>query len=348
MAAQEELLRPQPPQQKPRAIILREDAQTDPAFGKTPQQRSVEEHLELGIVNLDKPAGPTSHQISAWVKEILKAKKAGHSGTLDPDVSGVLPIGLNRATRSLYSLLPAGKEYVGVMHLHSEAKPEKLAEVIKMFTGKTIMQKPPVRSAVRRVFRPRTIYSLEVLEVDGRDVLFYTKVQAGTYIRKLCHDIGTYLTGAHMAELRRTKAGPYGEKESVTLHDLADAYAVWKEDGGDEKLLKKTVLPVESAAELLPKIWVKDGAIEALCQGANLAAVGISKFSEGIQKGDLLAVFSLKGEFVALGNAMMDSVQMASEKRGWAADTKRVVMPAGTYPKMWKTSGQKQNSGKTI
>lgn len=325
-----------------RAIVIREDAQTDPAFGKVPQKRSVEEHLELGIVNLDKPAGPTSHQISAWVKDVLKAKKAGHSGTLDPDVSGVLPIGLNRATRSLYSLLPAGKEYVGVMHLHSSnVKPERLAEVVKMFAGKTIMQKPPVRSAVRREFRPRTIHSFEAMELDGRDVLFYTRVQAGTYIRKLCHDMGTYLGGAHMAELRRTKAGPYDEKSSVCLHDLADAYAIWKEDGREE-LLKRAVLPVESAAELLPKIWVKDGAIEALCQGANLAAVGISKFSDGIKKGELLAVFSLKGEFVALGNAMMDSTQMASEKRGWAADTKRVVMKAGTYPKMWKTSGQQQ------
>ncbi len=323
-------------EEKERTIIVREESQTDASFGKAPSERTVEEHLELGIVNLDKPAGPTSHQISAWVKDILKAKKAGHSGTLDPDVSGVLPIGLNRATRSLYSLLPAGKEYAGVMHLHSEAKPEKLAEAIKMFAGRTIMQKPPLRSAVRRVFRPRTVYSLDVLEVDGRDVLFYTRVQAGTYIRKLCHDIGTFLTGAHMAELRRTKAGPYGESDSVTLHDLADAYAVWKEDG-DEKPLKKAVLPVESAAELLPKIWVKDGAIEALCQGANLAAVGISRLSDGIQKGDLLAIFSLKGEFVALGNAMMDSAQMTSEKRGWAADTKRVVMQAGTYPRMWKT-----------
>ncbi len=324
-------------EQQRRAIVIREDSQTDPAYGKTPEKRSVEEHLELGIVNLDKPAGPTSHQISSWVKDILKAKKAGHSGTLDPDVSGVLPIGLNRATRSLYSLLPAGKEYVGVMHLHKEVKPERLAEVVKMFTGKTIMQKPPVRSAVRREFRPRTIHSFEVLETDGRDVLFYTRVQAGTYIRKLCHDMGTYMSGAHMAELRRTKAGPYGEKSSVSLHDLADAYAIWKEEGREE-LLKRAVLPVESAAELLPKIWVKDGAIEALCQGANLAAVGISKFSEGIKKGELLAIFSLKGEFVALGNAMMDSMQMASEKRGWAADTKRVVLPAGTYPKMWKTT----------
>jgi H/ACA ribonucleoprotein complex subunit 4 len=310
-------------------FLSRSEEASDEKFGCRPYERPLKKLLSFGIINLDKPAGPTSHEVAAWVRDILKAKRAGHSGTLDPNVTGVLPTALDEATKVLYALLPAGKEYVGVMHLHKEISEEALRALAAEFVG-TIMQKPPVRSAVKREIRPRKIYSLEILEISGHDVLFRTSVEAGTYIRKLCHDIGARIGGANMTQLRRTRAGPFLEKDSVTLQDLVDAI-----ESGEESRIRKVILPVEAAVAHLPKIWVKDGAIEALCCGANLASVGVTKLDAGIVKGDLLAIMSGKDELVSLGEAVAEAAEIASAKKGWAAKPVRVVLPAGTYPRMW-------------
>ena len=319
-------------------IITRAESETDERFGYTPDKRKMEQHLNLGIVNLDKPSGPTSHQVVSYVKEIFNLSKAGHSGTLDPHVTGVLPTALEKATKVLYALLPAGKEYVGVMHVHKDVPEERLRTTVGKFVG-DILQRPPVRSAVKRRLRVRRVYNLDILEIDGKDVLFRTNVQAGTYIRKLCSDIGARIGGAHMAGLRRTRAGPFLEKDSCTLQDLADAYALWKEEGRED-LLRKIVLPVEAAVPHLKKVWVKDGAVNAICNGANLAAVGISRLDENIERNELLAIMSLKGELVALSNALMSSKEMLEKESGFAADTKRVVMPAEIYPRMWRKKQQ--------
>jgi H/ACA ribonucleoprotein complex subunit 4 len=203
-------------------------------YGNLPEARSTEDLLSYGIVNIDKPKGPTSHQCSGYVKKILKIKKAGHSGTLDPNVTGVQPIALGRATRMAQFLLKAPKEYICLMHLHKEISQADIEATFEKFQGK-IKQIPPIKSAVKRQERVREIYETEILEIDGQDVLFRIKCQAGTYIRKYCDDFGKESgVGAHMAELRRTQAGPFREEDNlITLNDLQDAYHYYTE--GNDK-----------------------------------------------------------------------------------------------------------------
>ncbi len=243
---------------------------------------------------------------------------------------------LNRAVKVLPVLLKEDKEYVAVMRLHGDVSEEELRKVVKMFEA-PIYQRPPLRSAVKRAVRIRRIYKIDVLEISGRDVLLYVWCEAGTYIRKLCHDIGEILgVGAHMQELRRIRSGSLSEKEGlVTLHDVVDAYHFWKENG-DEEAMKKVILPVEKAVEHLPKIVIRDSAVDAICHGAPLAAPGILRLDSKIRVGDYVAIFTLKGELVAIGEAQMRSEQMVVAKRGIAVKPRFVVMKPGTYPPMWK------------
>jgi len=316
-------------------VLIKANDFTDPEHGCDPESRPIEELMELGVVNLDKQPGPTSHEIVSWIKRILHVKKAGHGGTLDPKVSGVLPVALQRATKLTQTLLLAGKEYIAVMHIHEDVTLERLEEALERFTGE-IIQKPPVRASVKRKPRKRNIYYLEILEREGRDVLLRIGCEAGTYIRKLCHDIGEDLgTGAHMAELRRTRTGPFREDETLTnMHDLADAFAFWKEDGLEEPL-RKVVLPAERTVDHLPKIVVRDGAVDALCRGASLAAPGVLSVETGISQGSLIAEMTLKGELIALANAEMCSEEILEAEHGIVAEPERVVMEPGTYPKDW-------------
>ncbi len=295
----------------------------------------MKEHLRNGIIIVDKPSGPTSHQVAAWVRDIIHAKKVGHSGTLDPNVTGVLPMAADNATKVIPALLNAGKEYVCVMRLHGDVPAKTIKDSAEKFRG-DIEQMPPVKCAVKRVLRTRTIYYLNILEISGRDVLFVAGTQAGTYIRTLCDDWGKELgVGAHMESLRRTKAGPFREDQCVTLHDLKDAYETWVQDG-DEKAMRDVVLLVEFATNHLSAVIAKDTAVAAVCNGADLHVGGISKLTEGMAKDDMVAILSLKGELVALGRAETDSEGMIKKRKGVAVDVERVVMAHGTYPAKWK------------
>jgi len=316
-------------------IVKDEKAETNPKWGFPPEKRPMEMHMQFGIINLDKPPGPTSHEVVAWVKGLLNLSKAGHGGTLDPKVSGILPVALERATRVVQALLPAGKEYVALMHLHDDVPESKIRAVMKEFEGE-ILQRPPLRSAVKRRLRTRKVYYIEILEVDNRDVLFRAGVEAGTYIRSLIHHIGLALgVGAHMAELRRTRSGPFKEDETlVTLHDLVDYYHFWKDDG-IEDYFRRAIQPMEKAVEHLPKVWIRDSAVSAVTHGADLAVPGIVKLHRGIKRGDLVAVMTLKDELVALGKATMGSEEMLTRSRGIAVDVEKVFMPRDWYPKMW-------------
>ena len=292
--------------------------------------------MTLGAINLDKTSGPTSHEVAAWVKRILEVEKAGHSGTLDPKVTGILPVLLGDATRIMDVLLLAGKEYICLMHVHKPVPKKRILEVCREFMG-PILQKPPLKSSVVKELRTRTIYYLEVLEIEEQHVLMRVGCEAGTYIRKLCFDIGLALgTGANMEELRRTRAGPFREdKTLVTLHQLSDAVAALKEQG-DESQLRRCIQPVEVALAHLPKLVIADNAVDAICHGAPLAAPGLISLETDINKGDAVAFFTLKGEAVAVGLADMDSQEMLASKTGIAARTERVIMEPGTYPKAWK------------
>ena len=294
-------------------------------FGIKPEERTTEVLLKYGIINIDKPKGPTSHQTSDFVKKVLNVNKAGHSGTLDPQVTGVQPIAIGRATRITHFFLTAPKEYICLMHLHKDIDEKIIKEGINKFIGK-IKQLPPIKSAVKRQVRTREIYELEILEIKDRDVLFRVKCQAGTYIRKLCHDLGQELKiGAHMVELRRTQAGPFTEKDNlVTLNDLDDALHFYKEEEND-KFLRHCIQPIENSLKHLAKCWIFDTTIESLTHGRDLAIPGISKL-ENFKKSEFVAILTLKGELVAIGEALMSAVEVNSKEKGLAVDIKKVFM----------------------
>jgi len=296
----------------------------------------MEKLINYGIINLDKPAGPTSHQCSAYVQKILHIKKSGHSGTLDPNVTGLLPTALGRATRIVQTLLKAGKEYIAVMHLHKPVPGGKIKSVLKQFTGK-IKQLPPIISAVKRQVREKEIYYLEMLEMDKQDILLKIGCEAGTYARKLIHDMGQKLgCGAHMAELRRTKVACFNEKTNlVTLYDLADAYHFWKNEN-NEKYLRYCIQPIENAIKHLPKIWILDSTVNALCHGIDLAIPGISKLESGIKEKDLVAVMTLKNELVALGTSKIESKEIIQKEKGIAVKIKKVFMLPDVYPRTFR------------
>lgn len=313
-------------------ILERTEAEPSGKFGKRPEERSPEELLSCAVINLDKPKGPTSHEVVSWVKKIVNVNKAGHSGTLDPKVTGVLPVAIGKATKVLQVLLLGGKEYVGVMHLHDAVNEDRVVDTFREFTT-VIYQRPPVKSAVVRRVRKRKIYKLELLEMDGKDVLFRAITQAGTYIRKLCHDMGLVLgVGANMAELRRTRVAHFTEAESFYLQDIADALAFYTE--GDDKELRKCLQPVEVVVEQIPKVWIQDSAVDSVCHGAELAIPGIVKL-DPVEKGQLTAVLTLKDELVSLGKVQMTAKDILTRGKGIAVTTDRVIMERGTYPRNW-------------
>ncbi len=311
---------------------------TNPEYGCAPEARPIREHIEKGVVVIDKPAGPTSHEVVAWVKDILKINRAAHTGTLDPKVTGVLPVLLGTA-RKLADTFVGDKEYVCVMKLHKEVEEDALRKISKEFVGK-IYQRPPLKSAVRRRIRIRTVHYIEIKEVEGKNVLMRVGCEAGTYIRMLCHHIGLALgAGAHMSQLRRTGAFPFAEDELTKLQDLKDAYVFYEEEG-DESWLRKLIMPMEYALGHLPCIIVKDSAVDALCHGADLAAPGIARIEEGINTGNRVVIYTLKGEAVSIGKARMNSVDMFKAEEGVCVETEKVFMKTGTYMKGWRSKAK--------
>lgn len=249
-------------------------------------------------------------------------------------VTGVLPLALLDATKTIQAFLLTGKEYVCLMALHGDVDAQKVQTVLEEFVA-DIFQRPPVRAAVKRDLRRRRVYYIRDLEIEGREVIFRVGCQAGTYIRKLVYDVGEVLqVGAHMRELRRTQAGSFAEDESFTLYDVM----ALSQATGDEResLSRRIIRPMEDAFEYVPRIYIRDSAVSSICHGAELAIPGIVKLSEGIMPKMPIALFTLKDELVALSRALMSSEQMIREEHGLAAKTVRVIMPAETYPRMWK------------
>ena len=325
------------PADQPRELILKSSDATNPDYGfQSLDTLPITYLLQNGVIALDKPSGPTSHEVATWVKKILELDRVGHGGTLDPTVTGILPTGIGNATKAMQALIPAGKEYVCVLELHQRAHEDDVRRVIGEFVGK-LYQKPPLRSSVRRLLRVREIYYNQILEIKGRLVLFRVGCQAGTYIRKLCFDLGEALgVGGHMRELRRTRVGSFREDEHLcTLYDLKDAYVFWKEEG-DETELRKYLLPVEFGLGHLPAINVRDSAVDALCHGANLAASGVVSLSSDMKKNDMAVLKTLKGEAIAIAKCVDTSDKIAKVKSGIVAVTERVLMERGRYPSMWK------------
>jgi len=249
-------------------------------------------------------------------------------------VTGVLPLALEDATKTIQVFLLTGKEYVCLMTLHRDVPEKKVNETLQEFVG-DIYQRPPVRAAVKREVRKRRIYSIRDVEVDGRQVVFRVACQAGTYIRKLVYDVGEVLqVGAHMRELRRTRAGAFTEESIRSLYDVMELSNATGTER--ESLARRIIVPMESAFEHVPRIVIRDSAVNAICHGAELAVPGIVKVTEGIRQRMSVALFTLKDELVALSKALMSTEEMMRLEKGLAAKTVRVIMPVDTYPRMWK------------
>lgn len=318
----------------PPSRLVRSKARSDPSHGHPFDGRPIDEHMDYGIVVLDKPSGPSSHQVAAWARDAVGAKKAGHAGTLDPKVTGMLVVAFDSATRALDLVREAGKEYVTELVLHRDVEKGRLRKVLKRFVG-DIIQMPPKRSAVRRVLRTRKVYSIDLREHRGRLALIRVHCEAGTYIRSLCHDIGLALgTGAHMGDLRRTWLGPFEEEDMVTLQDLRDA-AEWRKEEGSEEELRHIVRPMEDLLADLPVIVIRDSAVDALCHGAPLAVAGILEADGSVRKGRHVAILTGKGEAVGFGHATMTVEEMVEAKEGIAVQLARVFMREDTYPRGW-------------
>jgi H/ACA ribonucleoprotein complex subunit 4 len=318
--------------------IINDDV-TNNKYGHYPDNRPLEVLLDNGIILLDKPSGPTSHEVVAWTKRILGISKAGHSGTLDPGTTGMLPIGLGDATKALSILLLGPKEYYAIARIHQEKDLDQIDKVLKEFTGE-IYQRPPQRSSVKRSTRVRTIYEIQIMERIEKIILLRVLCEAGTYIRKLVYDIGEVLgTGATMFELRRTRVSIFSEASDnlIRLHDLVDAIETYKETKEEEKI-RSIVKPIEIALEGISCVAVKDSAVDALCHGAQVAIPGIVATDKDMKKGNLVGIYSLKGEIIALGEASMTPEEIKANDKGIAVNIKRLIMKPNTYPRGWKSN----------
>ncbi len=314
--------------------LVRAKGSTSPEHGHAPHERPVHELVQRGCIVLDKPKGPSSHQVAAWARDALDADKAGHAGTLDPNVSGVLPLGFEEATKALAELKEEDKAYVGVMQLHEPVPRKRLEEALDRFTG-LIYQTPPKRSAVKRERRTRRVHAFDALEHGDRRVVIRVECQGGTYVRTLVHDVGTYLgTGAHLQELRRTRVAHLREEDAVTLHDVKDAWDEYVQTGRED-WLRETIVPQERFLDHRPKITVRDTAVDAICHGAPLAVPGVLDATRGIETGDRVVLQTLKGEAVALAEATATAVEMLLMDEGIVAEPDRRLMRPGTYPKSW-------------
>ena len=289
-----------------------------------PDERDPDELLAFGVVNLDKPPGPSAHEVAGWVRDHAGVERAAHAGTLDPKVTGCLPVLTGTATRCAQVFDDAEKEYVAVLELHGPA-PADLEAVLAEFEG-PIYQKPPRKSAVKRELRVREVSALDILERADRRALLRIRCEAGTYVRKLCHDLGLALgTGAHMGDLRRTATGTFDDAALATMHDLVDALAFWREDG-EEGPLREVLKPAERALEGLPSVTIAPGAAREVAEGAPVYAPGVIEVGDLADAPDgtapLVACYTPNGAAVCLGRLVGDP----DADRGTVVDLERVLV----------------------
>lgn len=332
-------------------LLIRSGHFTPIPCGSSPLKRPLTEYIKTGVINLDKPSNPSSHEVVAWIRRILRAEKTGHSGTLDPKVTGCLLVCIDRATRLVKSQQGAGKEYVCVLRLHAGLEAEKaLTRGLETLTG-ALFQRPPLISAVKRQLRIRTIYETKLIEFDNKRhlAIFWVSCEAGTYIRTLCVHLGLLLgVGGHMQELRRVRSGAMGENDGiVTMHDVLDAQ--WTYDNTrDESYLRRVIRPLESLLTGYKRIVVKDTAVNAVCYGAKLMIPGLLRYEADIQLNEEVVLMTTKGEAIAIGIAQMTTVELATCDHGVVAKVKRCIMERDTYPRRWGLGPKAQEKKKMV
>lgn len=300
---------------------------------------------EGAFLLVDKPRGPSSHQVTAWARDLIGVSVAGHAGTLDPNVSGLLWVGAGPALKLLPLVLEFPKRYVASVVLHGSAPVREVQRVLSEFTG-PIYQTPPVRSAVKRERRVRTIHRLTLLESDGPRLLLDITADSGTYVRTLAVDVGDALgLGGHMEELRRVATGPFREQASVPLSRVADAAAA--RAAGDPAPLLALLHPIEEVWREFPNIVVKDGAASALAHGAGLASGGILALPKPFGAGARVALVTRSGELIATGVTLRASDEVGHVKHGWVVDETRVFVDSARFPASWQKSGSRSGADRT-
>ncbi|BGP14044.1 hypothetical protein JCM10213_002339 [Rhodosporidiobolus nylandii] len=332
-------------------LLVRSAHFTPIPSGSSPLKRELKDYIKLGVINLDKPSNPSSHEVVAWIRRILRCEKTGHSGTLDPKVTGCLTVCIDRATRLVKSQQGAGKEYVCVLRLHGALQSEKqLARAIETLTG-ALFQRPPLISAVKRQLRIRTIYDCKLIEFDNDRHLgvFWVSCEAGTYIRTLCVHLGLLLgVGGHMQELRRVRSGAMSENDDiVTMHDVLDAQWLY-DNTRDESYLRRVIRPLESLLTGYKRIVVKDSAVNAICYGAKLMIPGLLRYEADIELNEEVVLMTTKGEAIAIGIAQMTTVELSTCDHGVVAKVKRCIMDRDTYPRKWGLGPVAQNKKKMV
>jgi len=297
------------------------------------------------FVLVDKPRGPSSHQVTAWARDLLGVSTAGHAGTLDPNVSGVLWVGLERALRLVPLVLEFPKTYVGVVVLHGDVPRGRLDRIAGEFVG-PVYQTPPVRSAVKRERRVRTIHRLDLLEVARTRVLLQVVADSGTYVRTLAVDLGEALgVGAHLEELRRTATGPFGEADSLPLATIADAVSAAR--AGEPAELLRRLRPIEEVWREFPTLVLKDVAASAVAHGASLAAGGVASASRPFARGDRVVLVGRSGELVATGVAVRGSGEARPEHDAWIVASTKVFADPARYPPRWRKAAARASAAAT-
>jgi H/ACA ribonucleoprotein complex subunit 4 len=317
--------------------VLDEAPTTDTAFGTNPDERTLEQRLASGFILIDKPAGPTSHQLAAWARDLLGLERLGHGGTLDPFATGVLPLMAGRCMKITNKILKHNKTYIAVFRFKERPYEQVLRETMASMTGR-IYNVPPEISAVKVQVRTRTIHAFELLDVDEQDVVARITCEAGTYIRTMARDMGLMLnTPVTLKELRRESSGMFDLKDCITMDQLADAVWLWKECG-QEEALSAVVHPIEKLLVDVPRCQVKDSAVAALAYGAPLLRPGIVSIPQNLKKGTELMVASMKGEAVGFVRLKVDSNEIATLDAGEVARPSMVLIDTEVYPRRWPTS----------
>ena len=316
-------------------IILDKDAKTSPSHGTTPSERTIEQLLDSCFILLDKSPGPSSHQVSAWARDMMGLEKLGHGGTLDPFASGLLPLLSGKAMRLTGKILTHDKSYLALFKFGKSLNRQEIEEKMSMLTGK-VYNVPPEISAVRVQVRTRKISKFEILDFDGNCLLAHIECEAGTYVRTMARDLGLLLDSpVELKELRRPSSGEFSLSQSITMQQLADAYWLWKEKG-DETAMLRVLHPIEDMLSNLPKIVVKDGAAAALSHGAPLLRPGVVSIDEELKFGSEVLLVTMKGEAVAIAKMSQNSDVIPDMNQGEVAKPNCVLMKEDTYPRSWK------------
>ncbi len=291
-----------------------------------------------GFLNIDKPAAWTSHDVVAKVRGLLRVKRVGHLGTLDPDATGVLPICFGKSTKLVPLLADADKTYDAVLRLGQETDTEdaggkvirscvvpeilkteagaaEILDVLSSFVGR-YLQQPPMYSAIKikgvplyKVARSGKVLERPAREVairfiylracrDG-DVAFRVHCSKGTYIRTLCVDIGRKLgVGAHLLSLRRIRVGDFDIADAIDL-DLLSEYC-------RRRTWEKAVYPANAVLSALPALRVKNDECRRVLNGVQIGLSDLDRI-DPFKKGDALRFLDMQGHLIAIGYALRDS-----------------------------------------